>query len=506
MRLKTLLIALVMGITLAHAQFVDAPKREYRAVWLTTIKGLDWPDETLSGRDREEEQKEALCTILDSLQAININTILLQTRIRGDVIYPSQIEPFTQVFTGRHGVAPTYDPLAYAIDECHKRGMQLHAWLVTIPLGDEAHVKAHGKQALPAKSRGQCTRFKGAWYMEPSHPATERHLTALVEELVTNYDIDGIHFDYIRYPEGNRTYPDHAHYSRNRRGMSKDDWRRSNITRLMQTLYAKVKDIKPWVCVSAATLGKHDDTSRYSSYGWNAYHTVHQEAKAWMQQGIVDAIFPMIYYAGNHFYPFVTDWCEGSHGRHVVAGMGTYQLHPEEKNWELEEVVRQLNVVRAHPIGGAAQFRSRFVTDNTKGVYTYMQHFYPYPALVPAMPWLSTTLPAAPQGMQVTIDRHTTTLAWEGTDDMVRYNIYASDKYPVDTEDPALLLATYLDGTTYSEPTQSLSSPRHYAVTAIDRYGNESAPLQWENRVVKPLGLKSNTQINLMKVYPCLAL
>ena len=145
MRLKTLLVALTLGITLVHAQFVDAPKREYRAVWLTTIKGLDWPDETQAGRDREEEQKEALCTILDSLQGININTILLQTRIRGDVIYPSRIGPFTQVFTGQHGVAPTYDPLAYVIDECHKRGMQLHAWLVTIPLGDEAHVKAHGK-------------------------------------------------------------------------------------------------------------------------------------------------------------------------------------------------------------------------------------------------------------------------------------------------------------------------------------------------------------------------
>jgi hypothetical protein len=210
-----------------------------------------------------------------------------------------------------------------------------------------------------------------------------------------------------------------------------------------------------------------------------------------MQQGIVDAIFPMIYYAGNHFYPFVTDWCEGSHGRHVVAGMGTYQLHPEEKNWELEEVVRQLNVVRAHPIGGAAQFRSRFVTDNTKGVYTYMQHFYPYPALVPAMPWLSGTPPAAPQEIQVTIDRHTTTLSWEGTGDTVRYNIYASDKYPVDTEDPALLLATYLDGTTYSEPTHSLSRPRHYAVTAIDRYGNESTPLQWENSVVKTIKMRS---------------
>ena len=470
-----------------YGQFVDAPKREYRAVWLTTIKGLDWPIESIVGLTREAEQKEALCVILDSLQAININTILLQTRVRGDVIYPSAIEPFSPVFTGKHGVAPSYDPLAFAIEECHKRGMQLHAWLVTIPLGDATHVKAHGKQSLPAKRPGQCTRFKGAWYMEPSHPATTEYLSALVEEIVTRYDVDGIHFDYIRYPEGNASYPDGALYSRNRRGMSKADWRRSNITHLMSTLYAKVKSLKPWVCVSAATLGKHADTSRYSSYGWNAYHTVHQEAKEWMRTGIVDAIFPMLYYTGQHFYPFVTDWYEGSHGRHVVAGMGTYQLHPDEKDWELEEVVRQLNVVRAHPIGGAAQFRSRFVTDNVKGVYDYLDYFYPTPALVPAMPWLSGTPPPTPQLAGVTIDRDSTTITWHSAGDELLYNIYGSYSYPVDTGDPGLLLGTYRVDTLFSEPTQSLTRPRHYAVTAIDRYGNESAPLQWENTLVKAI-------------------
>ena len=145
-----LLLVLLIGISLpsaGHAQFVDAPKREYRAVWLTTIKGLDWPKE--EHRGNAAAQQTHLRTILDSLQAIHVNTVLLQTRIRGDVIYPSAIEPFAPVFTGRHGMAPDYDPLAFAIDECHKRGMQLHAWLVTIPLGDVQYVRGHGKRSLP---------------------------------------------------------------------------------------------------------------------------------------------------------------------------------------------------------------------------------------------------------------------------------------------------------------------------------------------------------------------
>lgn len=488
--LQCLLLALIVSLcsTYGHAQSVHVPKHEYRAVWLTTIKGLDWPRE--ADRGDTAAQQSHLCTLLDSLQAINVNTILLQTRIRGDVIYPSAIEPFAPVFTGQHGVAPEYDPLAFAIEECHRRGMQLHAWLVTIPLGDDIYVKGHGRQALPSKHPKQCTRFKGAWYMEPSHPATAEHLSALIGEIVTRYDVDGIHLDYIRYPEGNSSYPDWSIYNRNHRGMSKDDWRRDNITRLMRTLYYKVKNIKPWICVSAATLGKHDDVTRYSSYGWNAYHTVYQAAQEWLREGIADALFPMLYYAGNHFYPFASDWGEQACGRHIVAGMGTYQLHEEEKDWDLEEVMRQLHVVRAHPtLAGTAQFRSLFVTDNTKGVYDLLLHHNPYPALVPAMPWLSDAKPAKPQGLEVTIDKSTTTLTWQGSKG-VSYNIYSSYTYPVDITNPANLYRTYLRDTCYEEPTPSLVYPRHYAITAIDRYGNESPALQWENRVIRPITLR----------------
>lgn len=488
LRLLLLIFILCACHLPVQGQFVCSPKHEYRAVWLTTIKGLDWPKVPLSSSqgcaEVSRSQREHLCRILDSLQTIHINTVLLQTRIRGDVIYPSAIEPFSPVFTGCYGIAPDYDPFAFAIEECHKRGMKLHAWIVTIPLGEASYVKGHDKQSLPAKKPGQCTRFKGAWYMEPSHPATAEHLSALVEEIINRYDVDGIHFDYIRYPEGNRNYPDEALFKRDCRGMIKSDWRRDNITRLMRTLYFKVKDIKPSVCVSAATLGKHADVSRYSSYGWNAYHTVYQEAQEWLREGIVDVVFPMLYYAENHFYPFVCDWGEHSYGRHVVAGIGTYQLHEDEKNWNLEEVMRQLYVVRAHnAIAGTAQFRSQFVTDNVKGVYDLLRSLYPYPALAPPMSWLCSTPPSMPQGLEVVTDKYSTTFTWEHSDSLC-YNIYSSHTFPVDIADPANLCRVYSRENSYTVMTPSLVQPRHYAITAIDRYGNESAPLQWEHKVV----------------------
>ena len=487
-RLLLTLLALPLLAGSGYAQCVHQPKHEYRAVWLTTIKGLDWPHEETRGDYRK--QKEDLCRVLDSLQAININTILLQTRVRGDVIYPSEMEPFAPVFTGRHGVGPDYDPLAFAIEECHKRGMQLHAWLVTIPLGDVAYVKGHGKHALPRKKAAQCTKFKGAWYMEPSHPATIQHLEALVEEIVGRYDVDGIHFDYIRYPEGNENYPDWAYYNKNRQGMSRADWRRDNITRLMQAMYSKVKGIKPWVYVSAATLGKHDDVARYSSYGWNAYHTVYQEAQEWMRMGIVDTVFPMLYYTGNHFYPFVCDWGEHAHGRHVVAGLGTYQLHEEEKNWDLEEVMRQLHVVRAHPdVRGAAQFRSQFVTNNTKGVYELLRSFYPYPALVPPITWPDGTPPPAPKGIKAEQSKYRITLSWQPQEG-VTYNIYGSTIYPVDTDNPKNLIEVYHRDTTYTVSMPRLARPLHYAITAVNRLGHESQPTQWKNAAL-PIEPKS---------------
>lgn len=477
--MSVILLILPLG---SFAQFAEVHKREYRAVWIATIKGLDWPREEYMGDGAV--QRDHLCTLLDSLKAINVNTVLLQTRIRGDVIYPSAIEPFAPVFMGRHGVAPDYDPLAFAIEECHRRGMQLHAWLVTIPLGDVAYVKKHREWALPAQKPEACTRFKGAWYMEPSSPVTAEHLGAVAEEIVARYDVDGIHLDYIRYPENNADYPDEDFYAKNHRGMNKADWRRGNITRLMCTLYARVKAIKPWVCVSAATLGKYDDVARYSSYGWNARHTVCQEAQEWLRMGVVDALFPMLYYADNHFYPFACDWGEHSCARHVIVGMGTYQLHPDEKDWDVKEVMRQLHFVRAHAmLSGVAHFRSQFVTDNVKGVYDRLGYFYSYPALVPSMSWLSDMPPCAPDNFEVTVGKHVTTLTWQGNDSLT-YNIYSSDTYPVDIENPINLCQTYLRDSCCIIPTSSVVKPRHYAITAIDRYGNESAPSLWRNCIV----------------------
>lgn len=138
---------------------------------------------------------------MDRLKAANFNTVLFQTRTRGDVLYKSAIEPYNSILTGKVGGDPGYDPLAFAIAECHKRGMECHAWMVTIPLGNRKHVAALGKESVTKKKRAICVPYKREYFLNPGHPQTKEYLMSLVREVVERYDVDGIHFDYLRYPE-----------------------------------------------------------------------------------------------------------------------------------------------------------------------------------------------------------------------------------------------------------------------------------------------------------------
>ena len=471
------LLIVVLGILPIQAQ----PKHEIRATWLTTLGGMDWPRQKATNAQNIEKQKQELCHILDQLKEANFNTVILQTRLRGDLIYPSSIETFPEALTGRTGRNPGYDPLAFAIEECHKRGMELHAWIVTIPAGNNRQVKLLGKHSIVRKNRKICKQHQGAWYLDPGHPETADYLANIVREITTRYDIDGIHFDYIRYPENARRFPDKDTFRKYGKGKELKQWRRDNITSIARRLYSEVKQLKPWVKVSSSPVGKYRDTNRYPSLGWNAYETVYQDAQGWLEKGIHDALFPMMYFKDNHFYPFALDWQENKHGRWVVPGLGIYFLSPKEKDWPLDEISRQIYFTRQIGLDGHAYFRNRFLLDNVKGVFNEVKHeFYTSPALLPPMTWqdsIPPTTPAEPS-FQTQSDG-SIRMAWSVSKDNhdlpVTYHLYGSNTYPVDTQDASNLVQTYLrDNKT---TIKGWKNKRYFAVTASDKYGNESAPL-----------------------------
>ena len=428
----------------------SSPKYELRAVWLTTIGGIDWPHSYNAGA-----QKEELCRTLDQLKAVGINTVFLQTRIRATTIFPSVLEPWDGCITGTPGRSPSYDPLRMTIEECHRRGMQLHAWVVTIPVGKW---NKYGCKVLRSKYPKMLTKIGDEGYMNPERPETADYLVRICREIAENYDVDGIHLDYIRYPETWKLRVSRAEG-------------RANITRIVRKIHDAVKGAKPWLMLSCSPIGKHDNLSRYSSNGWNARTRVCQDAQQWLREGLMDALFPMMYFRDNNFFPFAIDWAERSYGKQVAAGLGIYFLDPREGRWVLDDVARQMFISRELGLGHCF-FRSKFLISNVKGIYDFTKNFNSIPALVPPMTWLSDERPAAPVWIEMA---DSLTLSWQRSADGNVYNVYASNRYPVDTDNPANLVATRL---TENRLLVDVRPGLHYAVTVQNRYGLESEACQ----------------------------
>lgn len=452
------------------------PKYEVRAVWLTTIGGIDWPHSYAQSERSAEKQKEELRAILDRLQKANINTVLLQTRIRATTIYPSQYEPWDGCLSGFPGKSPGYDALRFAIDECHKRGMEVHAWVVTIPVGKW---NSYGCRQLRKRFPRLIKRIDQDGYMDPEATQTGCYLAEMCREIVQRYDVDGIHLDYIRYPETWKFR------------IGKDQ-ARGNITRIVEKIHQAVKKEKPWVKMSCSPIGKFDDLSRYWSHGWNAYTKVAQDAQAWLKDGLMDELFPMMYFRGDQFFPFAIDWKEHSYGKIIAPGLGIYFLDPKEGKWNISDITSELYHLRN--IGeGHAFFRNKFLLDNHQGVYDFVTaHFNRYPALVPPMTWESNKRPLQPVTLCIEENEGTTTLRWDNSQQYedgtaiktptIYNNVYASKEYPVDVHDARNLILTRT--TKRQLTTRTGNTPTYYAVTTTDGFGNESRAKQLNQTAV----------------------
>ncbi len=443
------------------------PKREVRAVWMTTIGGLDWPHTYAHTPRTIEKQKQEFRNLLDRLQKANFNTVLLQTRIRGTVIYPSIYEPWDGCVSGKPGTSPGYDPLAFAIDECHKRGMECHAWVVCVPVG---RPNGSGPKNLKRKHPELLMKIGDEMFMRPEKKGTANYIANICREIVHNYDIDGIHLDYIRYPETMKLT------------ISKTQ-ARQNISDIVKAVHDAVKTEKPWVKMSCSPIGKRNDLNRYWSRGWNAEDKGCQDVERWMSEGWMDQIYPMMYFRGDNFFPFAADWKERSHGRTVSAGLGIYFLSPKEANWNFDEIQREMNVCRQMGIG-TAMFRNRFLMDNVKGLYDFtLQEQNLYPALVPEMTWYEHEAPGMPTNLSVNNDNKRINISWDAPHSSLPnphstlyYNVYASDVAPVNINDPRNIIAARTSKVSLNIP--QTEHTKYFAVTAIDRYGKESCPIQ----------------------------
>lgn len=393
MKRTLILIYVFIACITSKAQLLTAPSLtdEIRAVWLTTIGGIDWPRTYATSPATIEQQKRELTQMLDRLKLIRINTVLLQTRIRGTVIYPSNLEPWDGCVSGQPGRSPGYDPLRFAIDECHKRGMELHAWVVTLPLGKW---NGAGCKNMRNKYPKLVKKIGQDGFMNPELPQTGDVIAGVCEEIVRKYDVDGIHLDYIRYPDGWRITV----------GRSTG---REHITSIVRKINSAVKSVRKDIKLSCSPVGKYEDLSRYSSHGWNAYVGVCQDAQGWLRMGLMDQLYPMMYFKGNQFFPFALNWSENKYGKEVAAGLGIYFLDPHEGNWKIEEVKRQLAICRQYGLGQCF-FRAKFLLDNVQGLYDYLRVWNFQDLLserlggLPPIPIVAEAVPTAVMPLKIT--------------------------------------------------------------------------------------------------------
>jgi uncharacterized lipoprotein YddW (UPF0748 family) len=469
-KIRILLVVLLLFSTKLQAN--ETPATEVRAVWLTTNYGLDWP----RNRSSVELQKRELIAILDGLQHHNFNTVMFQVRARNEVFYKSQIEPMSSLIArNRVGESP-FDPLAFALEESHKRGMSLHAWFVVYPVGTDRHVQSLGANSITRKRPDLVRNFNGEWVLDPGNPETDVYLLSLIREIVENYDVDGIHFDYIRYPDNRGLFPDRETHRRFGNGQNHDDWRRNNITRFVTTTYDWVKSVKPWVQVSSSPLGRYSALPCGTGHGWTARETVFQDAGHWLRIGKHDAVYPMMYHKDELFFPFVTQWIETSNNRIVVPGLGAYRMN-DNADWSRQDILEQIDYTRLRDTHGQIFFRAEDILSNSKEILDSIREYYTYPAKLPPMTWLHDTIPAFPfdlraERMNDTVFR----LSWRSLyeNERVTYNIYRSETDDFCTDTGANLLAVGVREPFFEYNPQKDDRAFYYFITVSDSFNNES--------------------------------
>jgi uncharacterized lipoprotein YddW (UPF0748 family) len=481
MKITSLLIILFTFI-FQSARAGDYPKREIRAVWISTLYGMDWPVKPAQNEAERKAQQKDLCKKLDMLKEAHFNVVFLQVRLRGDVIYPSDIEPMNRIFSGRHGVSPGYDPLDFALKECRKRGLECHAWFITYPAGTMADVRSKGKNSLVARRPELCKLFNGEWYLDPGLPGTSDYILTMVREVLRNYDLDGIHFDRIRYPDHAEGFPDGETYARYGKSYSLRAWRQDNINRMLGRIYNWVKRYKPWVQVSICPLGKFAPIAQVPNAGQTAFD-VYQDPGEWLREQKLDMIVPMMYYRDSYFYPFADHWMASRNGRLFIPGLGVYKL-AGNAGWTLQDITSQIDYIRSLKADGITFFRGMQIFRNTQGVYTALKDkYFKYPALLPPLTWLSRQRPEAPVNVRVGRSGEKLKISWTMPDDTqedpasLRYTVYYSRSGQVNTALAQNILAAGIeDSEIYlafdTEKEQELS----FRISASNRYHIESRP------------------------------
>lgn len=426
-RERRLLVAALTALAVAasgvHAQEPGAADalspppmpREFRGVWVATVGNIDWPSR--KGLSTGQQQRELL-NILDRAAELNLNAVILQVRPAADAFYDSELEPWSEYLTGSMGQPPDppWDPLAFAVEQAHARGLELHAWFN--PFRARNNVDRDGVSADHiSRTHPELVREYGdQLWMDPGELAVRDHTIGVILDVVSRYDIDGVHIDDYFYPYpvvpapgDTLPFPDDPSWQRYVAGggtLSRQDWRRQNVDQFIQQLYTSIKAAKPWVKFGISPFGTWRPGYPPAISGYDAYANLYADARKWLWRGWLDYAAPQLYWPISRWdmsFPILLGWWDQQnlHGRHLWPGLIPSRVGDPSRtteDWSATEILRQIYVTRGqHGASGNILFSMRALMGRADSVARLIrERAYTEKALVPASTWLDATPPAQP--------------------------------------------------------------------------------------------------------------
>ena len=510
-----LLLLFTLLATMLQAQ---EPAREFRATWFTTHYSIDWPSTKATSASNITKQKKELTDILDKLAAGNMNAACLQVRSLSDALYKSSYEPWASVLTGTRGKDPGYDPLAFAIEEAHKRGIELHIWVNpfrvtssgTLPTSDLTWQNAG--QWIIKYDNGS---FSGQ-IIDPGYPQARAYVIKVLMEIINNYDVDGIVMDDYFYPYGGTTTEDAASKALykpdnvvdvNQDGKTDDDWRRSNVDVCLKDLYDTIQSVKPWVRFGMGSFGIWTTQKKAAQAygltlpsgitGLDDYDVQACNPVEWVKDGYVDYIHPQLYWStkstGQDYDVLCKWWAKDvvehfsnqlPDGKkvHFFVSQAAYRAYDGSSGFEdgVGEIRRQLDANRLNLSSGTTGSVFYHTTAYCKMHAELAESHFIHKVLPPAMDWKVKETLQAPSNLKV----EGNTISWEyptwannrGSD---RFTVYVYPKgLDFETARAQRYLQRVVYGTTCKLNINGLGSMT-IAVCSYDRFGVEHGVTIW---------------------------
>ncbi len=465
------------------------PKREFRGAWIQCVNGQ------FQGLSTQKMQ-ETLTYQLDELQRMGVNAIIFQVRPECDALYESSIEPWSRFLTGQQGRAPQpyWDPLQWMIDQCHSRGMELHAWI------NPYRAKTKGTTALSTMHIGarhpeRCFTYDDLLILNPGIPENRDYICSVARDIVTRYDVDGIHMDdyFYPYPAAGQTIPDDQQYRQYSNGIKdRGDWRRYNVNLFIKQFYETVHQAKPWVKVGISPFGiyrnKRSADIGSNTKGLQNYDDLYADVLLWINNGWLDYCVPQIYWEiGNKaadYDTLIRWWNQYAAGRPLFIGEDIERTvkasDPQNPNQNQQPAKQRLHQ-QMQNVSGTVLWYAKAAVDNTGNYATALrQSYWRTPALQPLMPFIDKKTPKKPRKVKPVWTSDGYILFWtqpkgkKWGDVATRYVVYRFAKgEKVNTADASKIM-TVTTQTYLKLPYLKGTDKYTYVVTALDRLQNES--------------------------------